>query len=1188
MARESNATQGNLLRVGSALGITAYPLTIACWVWPDTLGATDSPGIVWLGDASAVDQYFCLQLRGDQSDRLDAVARITGTNTAASTSNAATEGAWNHICGTYTSTTSRRAILNGNFGSSGTDTTSCTFPTGLDRTSVFQFDDASPGENLDGRVAEVGIWDVVLTDDEILALASGWSPLRIRPSNLQGYWPLFGQTAAGEPDFSGGGNNFAEVGTVTVADHSPTGPPFGFYAPAFQEVILPGTVSLKSGFTRVTDVENTGTWAELGGGAGSSFTQDFVVQNAWARGRRVDNAVRGFGFDNTTGIDLVDAAGTEAHVFFWIGVTTFAGLATLASGGGRIRLGGSSDPDTTPWAEWNVLGGDTYPSTGGYTKVALHIARDPDAISGSLDKNSVRMWAGNFNIADVGGNAPNAHIDSIEYAIGSSGLVVDGGSGGDPAKFVDFVNFEATAANGYGVVIERDSVLYVNARLCLGDATATIFNDSGQLVVFGEQEFAEPDWMGLTVDLQNNTTDVDLASSVVRSGGATIRGDFAVIGTGGACDFEAVTLDKLRRVKLSGSDTTLDTCRISSSGQVDVTNSDFSGSMDLPGTNEYVDTQENIDLNNTSGDFAVLMRVKATDWSPTAIETLASHYGGTIATESFRLQLLTTGALRLIVSDGAAETTLDSDVLGNAGAVLADNSWQWIRVDYDQSAGQASFFVGQYDTTADAVNLGDPSDTPLGDVNWHASGTPTGTSRSMPTLTRPLLIGAENDGTPANFFDGEVSFFELWTDGFRGAGDLRLRADWRTGPDFTGSPATRADDFDGANFTWEEQGTAPVYTQGDNNATAASLVDSTIADSTAEVALLWNVNTDPDGELNGVAFESAGTGHAIELGPNTPATITLRGHEYVGYATSNGSTGNEVFYNNSGKAITINLVDHVGGTGSVRNGTGASTTVQVSVSLAIRGLVENSRVDIFGVGGAEDGNSILSGYANSAGEVTGTFGGTTPQNVAIKVRKAGIIDSFKSDHQNDDPDFTDWSLDARDATGANDVGILGAAGSLAVNDAAYFGSLNPFGRIWLDIETAGSFTATLVWEFWNGSSWETINFNEIFGFPNDTTDAKQFKTAGWQYLDFVAGMTGTPHDFSSWATSAVDGYTAYWMRARVSSHTTTITLPDANEITLGRVIKYKPIPEIGTQAGIIQTGTGLDVTLTQIEDDIND
>ena len=78
-----------------------------------------------------------------------------------------------------------------------------------------------------GRIAEAAIWNVALTDSEVQALASGVSPLRVRPESLQAYWPLFAVTG-NAIDYSGKGNDLTDNGTVGVADHAPVGPMFAF------------------------------------------------------------------------------------------------------------------------------------------------------------------------------------------------------------------------------------------------------------------------------------------------------------------------------------------------------------------------------------------------------------------------------------------------------------------------------------------------------------------------------------------------------------------------------------------------------------------------------------------------------------------------------------------------------------------------------------------------------------------------------------------------------------------------------------------------------------------------------------------------------------------------------------------------------------------------------------------------
>lgn len=87
--------------------------------------------------------------------------------------------------------------------------------------------------------------------------------------------------------------------------------------------------------------------------------------------------------------------------------------------------------------------------------------------------------------------------------------------------------------------------------------------------------------------------------------------------------------------------------------------------------------------------------------------------------------------------------------------------------------------------------------------------------------------------------------------------------------------------------------------------------------------------------ISNCTFISSGTKHAIELTAACAGqTYSFTGNTFTGYAATDGSTGNEVIYNNSGGAVTIN---HSGTTGtiSVKNGNGATTTVAVSAVLTI-------------------------------------------------------------------------------------------------------------------------------------------------------------------------------------------------------------------------------------------------------------
>ncbi len=224
MARAVSATRADGLEVTTNFGITDFPLGISFWFWLDASASTLTT--VNLFDVSANDQRFGAEISATGTVT---AYQVNSSTAAAGPTAAVSDLSWNHVVLEFNSSTFRSVRLNG--GSAVSDTTSLAFPTGLDTFSIFGRRDSSTDaddDSIDGRIAEVAIWNANMAFFEIEALARGTSPLRIRRSALQGYWPLFGAGAAGESDQSGNDRNLTEVGTVTVAGHAPIQPPFAF------------------------------------------------------------------------------------------------------------------------------------------------------------------------------------------------------------------------------------------------------------------------------------------------------------------------------------------------------------------------------------------------------------------------------------------------------------------------------------------------------------------------------------------------------------------------------------------------------------------------------------------------------------------------------------------------------------------------------------------------------------------------------------------------------------------------------------------------------------------------------------------------------------------------------------------------------------------------------------------------
>lgn len=182
----SGWSASNYLSLGSALK-TATPLSISAWVYPTTNNVVQT--IVQIAGTGTTDDRFLI--RFENWNVLQAVAASSATNAATSASSF-NVNSWNHVAGTFTSSTARACYLN-NVAATGTSSATPN-AANLTRTYIGVSNTTSglTSAPFNGRIAEVGVWGAALTADEIASLYAGVSPLLVRPASLLAYVPLVG------------------------------------------------------------------------------------------------------------------------------------------------------------------------------------------------------------------------------------------------------------------------------------------------------------------------------------------------------------------------------------------------------------------------------------------------------------------------------------------------------------------------------------------------------------------------------------------------------------------------------------------------------------------------------------------------------------------------------------------------------------------------------------------------------------------------------------------------------------------------------------------------------------------------------------------------------------------------------------------------------------------------------------
>jgi hypothetical protein len=157
----------------------------------------------------------------------------------------------------------------------------------------------------------------------------------------------------------------------------------------------------------------------------------------------------------------------------------------------------------------------------------------------------------------------------------------------------------------------------------------------------------------------------------------------------------------------------------------------------------------------------------------------------------------------------------------------------------------------------------------------------------------------------------------------------------------------------------------------------------------------------------------------------------------------------------------------------------------------------------------------------------------TDDDISKVYKKEAATRNLKSAQADDGGAQTDETDEANEDT-ADDMTLLPAVP--AVNDAYYFGFNGKTSSFWLNITQQGAWSGTTAWEYSQGAgSWNALVITG--GWDDGWQDT--FEDNGW--LEY----THTPQ--GDWATDAVNGVTAYWIRCRVATYVGITTQPLGGE-----------------------------------------
>jgi hypothetical protein len=205
--------------------VTAPPMTFSAWV--RTADIANFGGILTAGSGSS-DHCWAIYLSGSTANVRTRATSAEIRDTAA-VGGGLSNNAWHHIAGRINSSTSQAIFVNGVKTEAAITATS---PSGVNAAVIGAIGTGGTGLEFNGQLCEIAIWNMALSDSEVVELAGGLRAKWMQVSALQSYVVIDG-TSSPEPDFVGA-RTWAITGTL--ANYTTDGPVLHDPIPIYEQV----------------------------------------------------------------------------------------------------------------------------------------------------------------------------------------------------------------------------------------------------------------------------------------------------------------------------------------------------------------------------------------------------------------------------------------------------------------------------------------------------------------------------------------------------------------------------------------------------------------------------------------------------------------------------------------------------------------------------------------------------------------------------------------------------------------------------------------------------------------------------------------------------------------------------------------------------------------------------------------